>query len=342
MPGLELVQVLIKTNLKYTDGHYIPYGIKCPPSLELKRVLIFLLWQMSLGRFFLTSRCSVFPLLVGARCDFTVPLVKICNVQSVSPCSFFILTLVVGMFFWTCSKQPEQPLIPTNAADQRNYFPLSVGKYVEFAIDSVLYDFGGSGGTSRDSIRTWVREEITDTFTDNLGQPLFRIERFERKNDSLPWQLKQVLSASLSIAQAIRTENNLRFLKLVFPFYRNTRWDGNLWIDPYLEIEVAGERIRPFTNWQYKVDALDIPAQIGAFAFDSVLVVTEVDQTNAIERRLSRSTYAKHIGLVQREQWILDSQYCNQIPAPADCQSKPWIEKAETGYILRQVLTGYN
>lgn len=279
---------------------------------------------------------------MAARCDFTVPLVKICNVQPASHRSFIFLTILLGMFWSACSKQPEQPFIPINLADQHNYYPLSVGKYVEYTVDSVLYDFGSAGGISRDSTRTWVREEITDTFSDNAGRLLFRIERFERNNDSLPWQLKQVLSAGQSNSQAIRTENNLRFLKLVFPFYRNTRWDGNLWIDPYVEIEVAGERIRPFANWQYNVDALDIPAQIGSFSFDSILVVTEVDQTNAIERRLSRSTYAKHIGLVHREQWILDSQYCNQIPAPADCQTKPWTEKAETGYILRQVLTGYN
>ena len=273
--------------------------------------------------------------------NFPVPLVKICNVQPASHCST-ILTLALGIFFGACSKQSDQQFIPINPADQHAYYPLSVGKYVEYTVDSVLYDFALTGGTSRDSIRTWVREEITDTFTDNLGQPLFRIERFERKSDTSPWQLKQVLAAGQSNTQAIRTENNLRFLKLVFPFYRNTKWDGNLWIDPYLEIEVAGERIRPFTNWQYKIDAMDIPAQIGTFAFDSVLVVNEVDQTNAIERRLSRSTYAKHIGLVSREQWILDSQYCNQIPPPTDCQTKPWTEKAETGYILRQVIIGYN
>lgn len=46
--------------------------------------------------------------------------------------------------------------------------------------------------------------------------------------------------------------------------------------------------------------------------------------------------------LVRREQRILDSRYCNQIPLPNDCRSNPWQEKAETGYILRQVITGFN
>jgi hypothetical protein len=45
---------------------------------------------------------------------------------------------------------------------------------------------------------------------------------------------------------------------------------------------------------------------------------------------------------VKREQWILDSQYCNQTPAPADCATRPWELKAEKGYILRQVVLAFN
>ena len=121
-----------------------------------------------------------------------------------------------------------------------------------------------------------------------------------------------------------------------------SNWDGNLWIDKEREIEIAGERIRPFKNWDYSVDSIDVICQIGQFTFDSTLVITEADDNNVIERRFSRAWYAKHIGLVKKEQWILDSQYCNQIPIPTDCTSIPWEQKAEKGYILRQVVLEYN
>ncbi len=232
--------------------------------------------------------------------------------------------------------------MPADPSAQYAYFPLETGRYVDYRVDSVVYDFGPGGSTVRDSFRALVREVVTDTLRDNTGQLVYRIERFERKNDTLPWKFRQNIFASRTPTQAIRTENNLRFLKLVFPFDRSSNWDGNLWIDQYREIEVAGERIQPFVNWRYEVDSLDIPAQIGTFPFDSVLVVTEVDETNAIERRLSRVKYAKHVGIVFREQWILDSQYCNQIPPPADCLTKPWREKAEKGFILRQIITNHN
>ena len=241
-----------------------------------------------------------------------------------------------------CTEPVSPPYEAPDIAGQYAYFPLQIGKYVDYSTDSVVYDFGPGGGMLRDSSRTLVREVVTDTFRDHTGQLLYRIERFERAADNLPWQVRQVVSASRSASQAIRTENNLRFLKLVFPLGLRSQWNGNQWIDQYQEIEIAGERIRPFIYWHYEVDSLDIPATIGAFQLDSVLVVTEVDETNAIERRLSRAKYAKHIGLVWREQWILDSQYCNQVPTPADCLSKPWEEKAQTGYMVRQTITGYN
>lgn len=251
----------------------------------------------------------------------------------------FLACLIFG---YACNELVPGKHEPVDPGEQHPYFPLEIGKFIEYSVDSIVYDFAAGGGNVRDSAHLLVREEIVDTFRDNAGQLLYAIERSERSGATLPWQLRQVYSATRSATQAVRTENNLRFLKLVFPFDRRSAWDGNLWIDQYREIEVAGERIQPFVNWHYEVDSLDIPSQIGDFAFDSVLVVTEVDETNAIERRLSRVKYAKHIGVVYREQWILDSQYCNQIPPPANCLTKPWAEKAEKGYIMRQVITGHN
>lgn len=255
----------------------------------------------------------------------------------------FLGLLVAGLVVVDACTDPfDPPFVPKDLDAQHAYFPLEIGKYLEYQTDSVVYDFGPGGGTVRDSSTTFVREVITDTIRDNTGDLLFVVERSERKSDSLPWSIRRVWAAVRTSTQAIQTEDNLRFLRLVFPFDRRTRWNGNLWIDDYLEVEIAGERIRPFTGWNYRVDSLDIPAPIGAFAFDSVLVITEVDATNAIERRLSRAWYAKQVGLVRREQWILDSQYCNQVPPPADCLTRPWEEKAQKGYILRQVIIDYN
>lgn len=240
-----------------------------------------------------------------------------------------------------CSKQEMEPPTQDPAAAYA-YFPLQTGRYIEYAVDSLLFDFAPDGGTQRDSVRVYLREQVGEPFLDPTGTLRFPIERYERGQPTEAWTLKNVWSAGRTTTQATRTEDNLRFLRLVFPLNRTTRWDGNRWIDESVELTIAGETIRPFENWSYRVDGLDAPGAVGPFAFDSLLTVTEADHTNALERRWSEAQYAKNIGLVRREQWILDSQYCNNNPPPTDCATKPWQEKAEKGFVVRQLAINWN
>lgn len=255
------------------------------------------------------------------------------------PLRFHFYALIL-LIFSACNERVILEPDPVDSS-QLEYFPLRTGKYIVYQVDSLIYDFVG-GGTVRDSFRLFVKEVVSDTLRDQTGLLNYTIERYERPDDTSEWVLKSISTAARTGTQAIRTEDNFRFLKLIFPLDRRSEWDGNRWIDQDREIEIAGERMRPFINWNYEVDSIDIQATIGAFTFDSTLFVTEADDKNIIERRLSQVRYAKHIGVVWREQWILDSQYCNQSPPPSDCETKPWDLKAEKGYILRQTIIGYN
>lgn len=251
--------------------------------------------------------------------------------------------LILSIFSLIINACGERTTLEPEPFDESQYayFPLEIGRYAVYQIDSIIYDFA-AGGSVRDSFRISAKEIVADTLRDQTGQLLFAIERYERTSDAEPWILKNVTTAARTETQAIRVENNFKFLKLIFPLDTRSEWDGNLWIDEDREIEIAGERMRPFINWHYEVDSLDVQAFVGQFAFDSTLLVTEADDTNIIERRLSRARYARHVGLVWREQWILDSQYCNQSPPPADCETRPWELKAEKGYILRQTILEFN
>lgn len=245
---------------------------------------------------------------------------------------------LVGLVSQGCERYMEAP---QNAqTDQHTYFPLKIGQTWEYLQDSIVYDIGPSGSVL-DSSQSWVKLSVVDTFQGQMMEQIFIVARFERKKLTDDWVFMRHETAERTATQAIWTEDNVRFLKIVFPFTLRSNWDGNIWIDKNREILLAGERIRPYTNWEYKVDSVDIPAVVGPFSFDSTLLITEADDENIIEKRFSRVRYAKHIGLVWREQWILDSQYCNQIPIPADCETKPWQEKAQKGYILRQTLVAF-
>lgn len=235
---------------------------------------------------------------------------------------------------------PSGPALPS-AASQYDYFPLQIGRVWEYRVDSVIYDFAPGGGISADSTSVWRRLRIADTLRDASNALFYVVERYERRGESAPWQYAATDRAARRPAQAIWQEGNLRYLRLIFPMTRGAAWDGNVWIDESIEITIAGERLKPFGGWRSRVDELDVPAVVGNFAFDSTLVVTEADLNSAIERRWSRSTYARGVGLAYREQWILDSQYCNRVPSPPDCLTRPWRQKAEKGFIMRQTLLRY-
>jgi hypothetical protein len=255
--------------------------------------------------------------------------------------NYLPMLFVVSLSLAACEQRTILDPTPLDAS-QYAYYPLELGRYLEYQVDSVVFDFAPGGGTLRDSSTTLVREFVSDTFRNLAGELVYVIERYERANNNEPWNYLKSCAAIRTATQAIRIEDNLQYLKLVFPMDIRSDWNGNLWIDTQREIEIAGERIRPFTNWEYAVDSIDIQAFVGTFFFDSTLLVTEADDTNIIERRFSRARYAKHIGLAWREQWILDSQYCNDIPIPIDCETRPWEQKVEKGYLFRQKIIAFN
>lgn len=242
----------------------------------------------------------------------------------------FFTALFALTTLFSCQSEPDDFSIEQGV----EYYPLAVGKYWIYEVDSTIYD--PTGDSMVLFSKTIVKEEITDTIHDNEGNVAFRYERFERPADTLPWQIKKVFTATMDSNQAIRTEDNLRFIKMTFPVLENNHWNGNAYFDPSLIVTVAGESLEMFKNWDYKVDEVGVSDSIGAFSFDHLTVIQESDAENLIELRKSISKYAKDIGLVYREQWILDTQ-CIEA-----CEGQGWEEKAEKGFILRQTILEYN
>lgn len=214
-----------------------------------------------------------------------------------------------------------------------DYYPLKVGKYLTYHIDSIIYDPTGDSLVRSSSI---IKETIVDSFIDLSGTPVFRIEQYQRMADTLPWTIKNVITASISSDVAIRVEDNFRFIKLTFPLWINKTWNGNAFFDPNTKVIVAGETLEMFKSWNYKVLGLAEPHTVGSFSFPDVATIQNADNENLIEYRKAFEQYAKGVGLVYRELWILDSQ-CIE-----DCIGLSWEEKAEKGFILKQTLIDYN
>ncbi len=251
---------------------------------------------------------------------------KITNILSYTILLSFILFMI-----YSCEKTKEEYDEDKFGYD---YFPLEIGKYWIYKVDSTIYDDQGSKIINTISE---VKEEVVERYTDQVGDTIYRIERSWRTGDSTSWKLTDVWTSYENNHQAFRTEENLKFIKFVFPPIKGLSWNGNLYIDESTVIDVAGESVNMYSGWDnYKIGSLDITETIGKTDYAKVATVLQTDDnnSNAIERRYAIEKYARGVGLVYKEYEILDSQCIT-------C-SQDWQEKAEKGFILKQTLIGHN
>lgn len=218
------------------------------------------------------------------------------------------------------------------------YFPLSIGQSKIFRLDSIIFD-PIVGGISVDTFSWLLKEEIVDTLRDGTGLLSYVVERSQKGVEDDDWVVDRVWTMSRTKTQAIRTEDNLRFIKMNFPLSENADWDANIFVDKSLEVSVAGETLEIFKGWESKVLTIEEPFVLNEQVFDEVLAIQLADNENLIEYRYGVERYAKDIGLIYKELWVVDTQCefcCN-----SDfifCESLDWITKGEAGFVLRQQL----
>lgn len=210
-----------------------------------------------------------------------------------------------------------------------DYYPLELGQERFYAVDSIVYD-PVPGGTARDSSRTLVREIVADTLRDLQGQLLYRIERYERKDASLSWEIRAVYAEQQNGRQLFRTEDNLRQIKLVFPPLEGSFWNAFAFFPEITRQEVAGELLEIFKGWTPQIRTSGSPWAVNGRSYGETVEVRLAEFETRIELRRVSERYARGVGLVYREMYILDTQCI------AACQNQSWEQKAEKGFILRQ------
>lgn len=230
----------------------------------------------------------------------------------------------------SCNSDP-QPEIDLGT----NYYPLEVGKYRIYKVDSIILD-NVNNNIVKDTNSFYLKEELTDTLRDNQGNLVYTLERFEKENLADEWRVKDVYAVGIIDYQLHTVEENLRFIKLTFPVGVNvTPWNGNTFIDEFTTIDVAGESIEIFKGWLYEYSEVDQFMQIGTESFDSTLTVIQANEDNLIEYRYSVESYARGVGLIKKEMAILNTQCLT-------CGGDLWVEKAEEGFTLNQEIIEYN
>jgi hypothetical protein len=245
------------------------------------------------------------------------------------------LFLILALFAACKSSNEIDNVAPANGLA---YFPLVVGATKIYSLDSITFKPISGTNIKKDTFNLSLKEVITDTFRDQIGVLAYRIERYKRSSDALPWNLVNVAKVSINNQNILRTDNNLTFVKCPLYMSEKQRWGGDAFIDSTIVIEIAGETMELISkshwSWTYEVTSLDKAETIGNKAFSTVATLTSQISPNILtEKRYSLEKYAKGVGLIYKEQKILDSQNNNT--------ALTWEQRGQKGYILKQTIVSY-
>ena len=231
---------------------------------------------------------------------------------------FALIAVAVCLSFLSCNSETET--IDT-ATFGYGYFPLKKGNVWVYASDSIIFT---NGGARKDTFHALIMEEIGDPFLDLSGDTIYKLNRFFKRNEADPWQRINTWTIQKNKSNAISTDENIKFVKMVFPVKEGLRFDGNVYVNEDLKVEVGGEMLEPYDSWNHQIKSLATDITYKDKTVKS-LHVNLVDETSIIDRRKADEYYADGIGLVKKEITILDSDGSK----PND----PWETKAKKGFI---------
>ncbi len=200
-----------------------------------------------------------------------------------------ILFGVLCFFFGFFSCKDDESVTP-EPSDGLTYFPLVKGFWIEYEVDSIYHrndDDASLVDTSKDEFHFFVREEIDSSFMDSENQPAFKIVRYKRSVDSLPWNLASVWTARVDQYSAQRVEDNIRFIKLKFPVKSTTVWQGNAY--------------NFFQPEEYSYDKLYESKSYNSLLFDSTITVIQNSFVSAVNRIIKTEIYGAHVGLLFKQ-----------------------------------------
>ncbi len=194
--------------------------------------------------------------------------------------NFTLFILCVTICCFSCKKDSEEV---TPADIGHGYAALELGKYVVYDVDSIVYD---DFTNSIDTFSFQIKELVAESYTDLEGEEAFKINRY-KKTDTTSWELKDVWNAKLIRTNYQKVEENVRFVKLIFPVRENATWNSN-----------SMNHLALFDN---NYESVDVAESIGGFNLLLVLTVAQLEEINLIEQRLFQEKYASGIGLVYKK-----------------------------------------
>ncbi|MBN2747581.1 MAG: hypothetical protein JXR34_12715 [Bacteroidales bacterium] len=194
------------------------------------------------------------------------------------------LVLISTLFFVLASGcKKEESLQITNNYDQ--YFPINSEQSIVYKVDSITWnDFFSP--VKIDTFQYFIKFQIGEKFTDEEGRESYYYRKFYR-TDTTSWVFKKNFAITKTAARVELLEENIRFIKMVFPINNSIQWDMN------------AMNILSATSSYYS--EFDEPMSLNNYNFDSTLTIIHQDLETLIGKDYHKEVYSKHTGLIFQE-----------------------------------------
>jgi len=208
------------------------------------------------------------------------------------PFTCFCLAVIAVSFLFSCTKKIEE----FQTASLNDYYPLGVGKYITYRLDSTVFtNFG-----QNTEIHSWQEKAVIESqIPDNLGRPSYRVFRYLRDTSGLqPWTQAGVYFITPLPDQVEVIEDNLRFIKMHLPIKEKFSWRGNSYLnfEPY-------SALYSFTNdndmdlWDYHYENIHDVFQYNQATLADVVNIVQIDEKFTLDTAIvagNRATILKN------------------------------------------------
>ncbi len=208
---------------------------------------------------------------------------------------FLLLVAMCFVALFSCKKSSKSTVDAT-----LNYFPLTLGKYVTYAVDSVYYI---DTSCERYEIKSQMKYSITDTITYNK-KPSYMMDVFSRPYDGADWKHINVIIITPSPEGLLYFQDNCKYIKMVFPVANGVSWFGNKYV------QVQAPLYSYLDGWQYAYSNYHLSYNNGLVNFDNTVTVVENSQNinypnvdsavNAVST-YAKEVYAWNVGMIYKE-----------------------------------------
>ena len=210
--------------------------------------------------------------------------------------SILLLMAICLTTVFSCKK-----ITTSNADPTRNYFPLTLGKYVVYDVDSIYY-FGLAGTLYE--IKSQMKYVITDTVTYNK-QLSYLLDVYSRPYDgAAEWIGISQIIVTPTANSLLYYQDQTKYVKMMFPVANGASWPGNQYAN------VLDSPFSYLNNWNYTYQNYHLAYTNSLVTFENTVTIMEddqnvnyqnVDSAVAGYRTYAKEVYAYNVGMVYKE-----------------------------------------